>query len=323
MVWARDARAARALCLQDTGRQPGVVLTGDPQTAGGMTPLAVQKKLFGPFHLMTLVYGAWYLVMQPLTAYSLTFAVDPLTILNGQIPGGLVFAGFQALYALAVLAMLLLTGRNERYTNRSHLALLNGLIASGLCGFFLAFAVVDGATGPGRSGLDALAVGIFLLLAFLLIHAIVTGRLPGFKPSGFSAAGTDAAPCSALIRRLRSNPYSVELISLAGIPALWLNAEASRGLLQFPLRWIRQDLMVGQAGLGFELGLVFLLIYGTMVYALLIYPSRTIGIHDLEHRRNHRVVQEKPPVLKPFFLSYLGYLTVLSINLLYGYFLGR
>ncbi len=316
VVWARDARAARALCLQDTGRQPDVVLTGDPQTAGGMTPLAAQKLLSGPFQLMTLVYGAWYLVIQPLIGFSLPFAMEPLTIMKGQVPGGLVFAAFQALYALAILSMLLLTGRNERYTNRTHLGLLNGLIASGLCGFFIAFAAVDGSPGLSRAGLDALAVGSFVILAYLMLHTMVTGRLPGF-----STAGPGAASCPALIRRLRNNPYSVELISLAGLPALWLNAEVSRGLLQYPLQLIQRDLSAGRAGIGMELGLVFLLLYGTIVYALLVYPSRTIGIHDMEHGRLHRVVQKKPPVLKIFFLSYLGYLAALAINMLFGLFL--
>jgi hypothetical protein len=316
VVWARDAKAAKALCLQDTGREADVVLSGDQAVGAGMTCLASQKRLFGPFHLVTIVYSLWYLAVQPLTGFSLLFAVDPLTILKGQIPGGMIYAAFQALYAFSILAMLLLTGRDERYTNRTHLGLLNGIIAAGLCGFFIAFSSVDGSAGMSRGSLDALAVGSFLLLVFLLLHALVAGRLPGFRTA---ASGVDAG--SALVRWFRNNPYSVELLSLAGIPALWLNAEVARGLLQFPLQWIRRDLMAGQAGLGLELGLVFLLVYGTIVYAVLVYPSRTIGVHDMEHEKLHRVVQKKPPALKIFFLSYFGYLLTLAVNMLFGIFL--
>ena len=313
VVWAKDAKTARALCLQDTGREADVVLAGDPRTNAGTASLVSQKRLFGPFHLVTLVYSLWYLAVQPLTGFTLAFAVEPLAILKGQIPGGLTFAAFQALYALSILAMLLLTGRNENYTNRTHLGLLNGLIASGLCGFFVAFAAVDETAGISRGSLDALAVGSFTLLASLLLYAMVTGRLAGFRSPG---------PFAGLIRWLRNSPYSVELLSLAGIPALWLNAEVSRGLLQFPLRWIQRDLWDRQAGLGLELGLVFLLLYGTIVYALLVYPSRTIGIHDMKHDKVHRVLQKKPTILKIFFLSYFGYLLALSVNMLYQSFLG-
>jgi hypothetical protein len=309
IAWAKDASSAKDLCLQDTGRDTDVVLTGASRINGGTASLASQQRLFGPFHLMTLVYSLWYLVIQPLTGFTLSFAVDPLSMLRGQISGGLIFAGFQALYALSILGMLLLTGRDERYTNRTHFGVLNGLIAAGLCGFFIAFAAVDETTGISRGGLDALAVGIFVVLAYLMLHALVTGRLAGFHSTG--AFG-------GLIRWLRNNPYSVELLSLAGIPALWLNAEVSRGLLQFPLQWIRRDLVAGEAGLGLELGLAFLLLYGTVVYALLVYPSGTIGIHDMQHEKLHRVLQKKPPALKPFFLSYLGYLAALAVNMLFG-----
>ncbi|MFH2112973.1 MAG: hypothetical protein ABIJ86_00535 [Spirochaetota bacterium] len=312
VVWAKDARTARAMCLQDTGREADVVLTGNPQVYGGMTVMASQKRLFGPFHLMTIVYSAWFLVIQPLTGFSLPFAVEPLSIMKGQIPAGLLFAAFQALYALSILAMLLLTGRSERYTNRTHLGLLNGLISSGLCGFFIAFTAVDGSANMNRGSLDAFAAGSFIFLAYLMLHVMVTGRLPGFRTAG---------PFAGLVRWLRNNPYSVELLSLASIPALWLNAEVSRGLFQFPLQLIRRDLVAGQIGLGMELGFIVLLMYGTIVFALLVYPSRTIGIHDLEHGRLHRVVQKKPPALKTFFLSYLGYLAALSVNMLYGFFL--
>ena len=312
VVWAEDARAARALCLQDTDRDATMVLTGDPAAVAGSTFLAGQKRLFGPFHLVTLVYSLWYLVIQPLTGFSLSFAVEPLSILKGQIPGGLSFAAFQALYALSILAMLLLTGRSDRYTNRTHLGLLNGLIASGLCGFYIAFSAVDDSGAISRGGLDALAVVSFVLLAYLMLHAMVTGQLPGFKKAGDYAG---------LIRWLRGNPYSVELLSLAGIPALWLNAELARGLLQLPIRMMLRDLMAGQFGSGLGLGLIFLLMYGTLVYALLVYPSRTIGIHTMEHGRIHRVVQKKPPVLRPFILSYLSYLAVVSANMVYSFFM--
>ena len=307
VVWTRDVKAAKAWCLQDTGREADVVLTGARSANAGTASLASQKRLFGPFHLMTLVYSLWYLVIQPLTGFSLSFAVDPLAILKGQISGGLIFAGFQALYALSILAMLLLTGHDERYTNRTHLGVLNGLIASGLCGFFIAFAAIDETTGISRGSLDALAVGSFVFLACLLLYAMVTGRLAGFRSPD---------PFAGLVRWLRKSPYSVELLSLAGIPALWLNAEVSRGLLQLPLQWIQRDLRNGQAGLGMELGFAFLLLYGTIVYALLVYPSRTIGIHDMQHEKLHRVLQKKPPALKPFFLSYLGYLATLAVNML-------
>ncbi|MGD9939153.1 MAG: hypothetical protein AB7T74_05060, partial [Clostridia bacterium] len=230
------------------------------------------------FFLVTLVYSLWYLAVQPLTGFTLSFAVDPLSILKGQIPGGMVYAGFQALYALSILAMILLTGRDERYTNRTHLGVLNGLLAAGLSGFFIAFAAVDETSGISQGNLDALALASFIFLAFLLLHALVTGRLAGFRSTG---------PFAGLVRWLRRNPYSVELLSLAGVPALWLNAEISRGLLQFPLQWIRRDLMSGQAGIGVESGLGFLLVYGTFVYALLVYPSRTIGIHDMQHEKLH------------------------------------
>jgi hypothetical protein len=79
--------------------------------------------------------------------------------------------------------------------------------------------------------------------------------------------------------------------------------------------------MSGQAGIGVESGLGFLLVYGTFVYALLVYPSRTIGIHDMQHEKLHRVVQKKPLALKLFFLSYLGYLATLTVNMIFGIFL--
>ncbi len=312
VAWARDAGEARSLCLQDTGRDAGLVLTGDPQTAGGMAPLASQKRVFGPFHLVTLVFSAWYLILQPLTGFSLALALEPLALLKGQIDGGLVFASFQALYALSIVAMLLLTGRNERYTNRTHLGALNGLVTAGLCGLLIAFAEFDGSSVISRGGLAALGTGVFVLLSFLTVQAMATGRLPG--------SGT-AAPMAGLVRRLRASPYSVELLSLAGIPALWLNAEISRVLLQVPLRMMRYDLAAGRLGPELLRGLLYLLIMGTLVYALLVYPSRTIGIQTMEHGRLHRVVQKKPPALRSFVLSCLGFLAALAANAIFRVFL--
>lgn len=77
--------------------------------------------------------------------------------------------------------------------------------------------------------------------------------------------------------------------------------------------------MAGQAGLGIESGLAFLLVYGTIVYALLVYPSRTLGIHDMQHGKLHRVVQKKQPALKLFFLSCFGYLLTFAVNMLFGF----
>ncbi len=308
IVWAENEAAARKLCIADTGRVPNFVLTG--QSSVSATPIvADQKRLFGIFPIAGLVCFAWYVIIEPLFGALLPLPLDGKDLLLNGFSHGILLAGAQVLNVFALTVLILATYGDPRFSGRLHFAALNGLIAALIGAFIIAFTDF----GAGQVFSDSnqvIGFAYFFLVAYTPISALVTGRFLGvvkgdhFKP---------------LITAMRRQPYLVEFLALAGLPAIVINAEIARQLLLIPIELIRSDLSAGGLGLGTEVAVLFLIVWGIPLFALLLYPAYTIDIHSIQQGILDRTLQRRPKFIKPFYSAYLFYLVSLLLNIAFPY----
>jgi len=309
IIWAKDTGAAQAACLARTGKEAVKIIP--VLTRDSASPvMVIQKNLQGLLDNTNLVLFIWLVVVALLFRGYLP-KIDFSQWGEFRLPGaGLFLIAFLAHY-FRLLFTAELVALDPFYGNKTHVLLLNAVLCAIFIGITLVFLPMN---SPKVK--DIVQQLGFLLALFLVVYPFIFAFRGGFRGLRKMSA------YHSLLERLKSFPYTLGLLSLFSLPAIAIAAEAGSTLLAMGLKPIVnlirtnpqniQKLFTPAYSLRLQAVILFFIVFGPIVYALLILSFSKI-IPSLD--KNGALITSKN-IAGRFIAGYGLYLAELLLNVL-------